>query len=414
MSRENLNCILVIGGGQAGAQALISLRQNGYEGALHLIAEEPFLPYQRPPLSKAYLKGEMAKERLAFKPQDWYESHNITLHLGVRADKIDRENHILHLQDGTELTYDALIIATGARPRPLKLEGADLKGVQDLRGLDDIDQLRPALKRGTRLVIIGAGYIGLEAAAAARSLGAEVTVLEMAERVLARVTSPVISTFFTQLHERQGVSIRTKVRTDCLMGKAGHVSGVKLSTGEELPADIVLVGIGVLPNQELAEAAGILCETGICVDEAGRTSDPDIFAAGDCTSRPLIHYDRRGRLESVHNAIEQGKCVAAALMEKPGPKLDVPWFWSDQYHIKLQIAGLSQGYENFIVRGDPTSERFAVFYFKAGKLLGVDAINAPPEFLVTKKLIISGSALAPEELQDTSLSMKEIAAKYAA
>ncbi len=410
MALSDTDTLLIIGGGQAAAQTIAGARQWGFAGRIRLIGEETALPYQRPPLSKAYLKGEMEEERLYFKPADWYAEQNVELSLGVRAEAIDRTARSVSLSDGSAADYDALVLATGSRPRPLPLTGAGLEGVHELRDLRDVDGLKPVVVTGTNMVIIGAGYIGLEAAAVARQLGANVTVIEMARRVLARVTSPVMSTFYTRLHESHGVKIMTGAQTEEILGTNGQVTGVKLVDGTRLEADIVLVGIGILPNQELAQAAGLACDGGILVDEDARTSDDRIFAAGDCTVRPLVHYSRTGRLESVHNAIEQGKLAAAALTGRERPKLDVPWFWSDQYDVKLQIAGLSQDYDDHIVRGDPESGAFAVFYFRSDRLIAVDAVNAAPEFIVTKKLIISGQTLAPAQLQDTSVSMKELAA----
>lgn len=413
MTFTDSDTLLVIGGGQAAAQAIASARQWGFAGKIRLIGEEDALPYQRPPLSKAYLKGEMDEERLYFKSADWYAEQDVETSLGVRAEAIDRETRSVSLSDGASAAYDALVLATGSRPRPLPLEGAKLQGVHELRDLRDVDGLKPVVTTGKSLVIVGAGYIGLEAAAVARQLGATVTVLEMADRVLARVTSPVMSDFYTKLHEKNGVRIMTGAKLTALHGEDGHIKSAELSDGTTLEADIVLIGIGILPNLELAEAAGLNCDRGILVDEDACTSDPRIFAAGDCTVRPLVHYGRTGRLESVHNAIEQGKLAAAAITGRDRPKLDVPWFWSDQYDVKLQIAGLSQGYDDHIVRGDPESGSFAVFYFRSSKLIAVDAVNAAPEFIVTKKLIISGASLAPAELQDTSLSMKDLAARAA-
>lgn len=406
--------IVIIGGGQAGAQAITSLRQWGYEGNLRLIAAEDALPYQRPPLSKAYLKGEMDEERLYFKPADWYGAQNVVVSLNTCALAIDRAARTLSLSDGTVAPYDALILATGARPRTLPLAGAALKGVHELRDLRDVDGLRSAVTAGKDMVIVGAGYIGLEAAAVACQLGANVTVLEMAPRVLARVTSPVMSDFYTNLHRKHGVKIITNARLEALEGEDGTLTAARLAGGTRLPANSVLVGIGVLPAQELAAQAGLACQNGILVDEDARTNDPRIFAAGDCAVRPLVHYGRMGRLESVHNAIEQGKLAAAAILGRDRPSLDVPWFWSDQYDAKLQIAGLSQDYDDHIVRGDPETGSFAVFYFHAGRLIAVDAVNAAPEFIVAKKMIISGQTLAPAQLQDTSVSMKELAAIAAA
>ena len=402
--------IVVIGGGQAGAQALQSLRQSGYAGALTLVGDEPALPYQRPPLSKAYMKGEMTEERLYFRPAPWYQDQNIEVILSTPAKSIDRANRTVELAHGGHLDYDALIIATGSRPRVLPIKGATLHGVHDLRDLSDVERIRPNMVAGRKMVIVGAGYIGLEAAAVARQMGLDVTVLEMAPRVLARVTSPVMSEFFETEHRAQGVQILTEARLDHLDGNDDKVTAAILADGTRIDADIVLVGIGILPNEELAKDAGIACNNGILVDRDARTSDPRVFAAGDCASRPLVHYGRSGRLESVHNAIEQGKLAAAAILGKPRPAEDCPWFWSDQYDLKLQIAGLSQDYDEIVVRGDPKDRKFAAFYLRNGTLIAVDAINSPPEFLASKKLIMSGAKLAPDMLGDTSISMKDIAA----
>lgn len=402
--------IVVIGGGQAGAQALQSLRQGGYAGALTLVGDEPALPYQRPPLSKAYMKGEMAEERLYFRPARWYQDQNIEVILSTPAKSIDRVNRKVELAHGGQLDYDALIIATGSRPRVLPTKGATLHGVHDLRDLSDVERIRPNMIAGRKMVIIGAGYIGLEAAAVARQMGLDVTVLEMAPRVLARVTSPVMSEFFETEHRAQGVQIITGARLDHLDGEGNNVTAAIRADGTRIEADIVLVGIGILPNEELAKDAGIACNNGILVDRDARTSDPRVFAAGDCASRPLVHYARSGRLESVHNAIEQGKLAAAAILGKPRPAEDCPWFWSDQYDLKLQIAGLSQDYDEIIVRGDPKDRKFAAFYLRNGTLIAVDAVNSPAEFLASKKLIMLGAKLAPDVLGDTSISMKDIAA----
>ncbi len=412
MDLSSAERIVIVGAGQAAAQACASLRQFGYAGALTLIGDEPALPYQRPPLSKAYMKGDLAEERLYFKPQDWYDSQSIDVMRNTRVTAIDRAARTVTTDSGKSLDYDALIISTGSRPRALPVPGAELGNVFDLRDLKDVEAIRPHMQAGRRLVIVGAGYIGLEAAAVARQLGLEVTVLEMADRVLARVTSPVMSKFFEDEHRRQGVDIRTGAQLAELRG-AQTVQSAVLADGTDIPADIVLVGIGILPNQELAAEAGIACKNGIIVDRDARTNDPRVFAAGDCAHRPLVHYGRDGRLESVHNAIEQGKLAAAAIMGKPRPVEDCPWFWSDQYDLKLQIAGLSEGYDQIVVRGNPDDRKFAAFYLRNGKLIAVDAINSAPEFIVAKKLIMSGASLAPETLGDTSISMKEIAAAAA-
>ncbi len=412
MDLSTADSIVIIGAGQAAAQACASLRLFGFAGKITLVGAEPVPPYQRPPLSKAYMKGDMSEERLYFRPADWYVQNNIELLLSTEVTRIDRAAQLVETANGAALPYDAVIIATGSRPRALPVPGADLDHVFDLRNLSDVERIRPNMVAGKKLVIVGAGYIGLEAAAVARQLGLEVTVLEMEARVLARVTSPVMSAFFETEHRAQGVDIRTGARLAGLKGE-DVVRAAVLSDGTEIAADIVLVGIGIVPNEGLAKQAGIACSNGILVDRDARTNDRRIFAAGDCTRRPLVHYGRQGRLESVHNAIEQGKLAAAAIMAKPRVNEDCPWFWSDQYDLKLQIAGLSEGYDQIVVRGDPAERKFAAFYLRAGKLIAVDAINRAPEFLASKKLIIAGASLAPETLRNTSLSMKEIAAAAA-
>ena len=333
MDLSNAERVVIIGGGQAAAQACASLRQFGFEGAITLIGDEAALPYQRPPLSKAYMKGELAEERLYFKPAAWYEDQNIDTVLSVRATGIDRSARTVSLEHGGSVEYDALIITTGSRPRALPVEGADLDGVFDLRDLADVELIRPRMIEGQKLVIVGAGYIGLEAAAVARQLGLDGTVLEMEDRVLARVTSPIMSAFYETEHTRQGATIKTGARLASLHGADGKVTTARLADGSELAADIVLGGIGILPNVELAEDAGIACSNGILTDRDARTNDPHVFAAGDCAARPLVHYGRQGRLESVHTAIEQGKLAAAAIMGKPSPPEDCPWCWADQYDL---------------------------------------------------------------------------------
>lgn len=414
MDLSDAQSIVIIGGGQAGAQAIQSLRMGGYEGGLTLIGGEPNLPYQRPPLSKAYMKGEFEEPRLYFKGADWYGDNRVDLVLGDWGIAIDRSARTVALESGGTVSYDALILATGSRPRPLPVQGADLGHVYDLRSLSDVERIRPNMTNGRRLVIIGAGYIGLEAAAVARQMGLEVTVLEMANRVLARVTSPLMSEFYETEHRAQGVDIRTGAQLSHFTGEGDDVSAAVLKDGTEIRCDLALIGIGIIPNDDIAQEAGLPCDSGIIVDRDARTCDPRIFAAGDCARRPLVHYGRCGRLESVHNAIEQGKLAAAAILGKTRPVEDCPWFWSDQYDLKLQIAGLSHGYDDIIVRGDPAARKFAAFYVKSGRLIAVDAINSAPEFLASKKLIIAGAPVAPVDLQDTSISMKEIAARVAA
>ena len=403
--------IVIVGGGQAAAQAIASLRIGGHDGAITLVGEEMVLPYQRPPLSKAYMKGEFEESRLYFRPASWYEDNKVDVVLGQRVTSLDRKGRLVRLEEGGTIDYDRLILSTGARPRRLSVPGVALDHVHDLRMLADVERIRPQMIDGKNIVIVGAGYIGLEAAAVARQMGLNVTVVEMADRVLARVTSPIMSDFYQTVHEDAGVRILTGAELASFRGEEGVVAAALLSDGAEIKADIALIGVGITPNEELAKEAGVKCDNGVVVDRDARTSDPDIFAAGDCTKRPLVHYDRIGRLESVHNAIEQGKLAAAAILENPRPTEECPWFWSDQYSLKLQIAGLSEGYDEIILRGDPADRKFAAFYFKGGALIAVDAVNSPPEFLTAKKLIAAGISPSRERLHDLSVSMKEIVAE---
>ena len=409
MSNET---VLIVGAGQAAAQTAASLRQGGFEGAITIVGDEPSLPYQRPPLSKAYLKGDLEQERLYFKNTEWYTAQNVDVLTQTKVTSVDVKANTAKTETGKTLGFDHLIFATGSRNRQLPMEGAELGNVFGLRGLADIDALRPHVGADKKLVIIGAGYIGLETAAVANTLGTDVTVIELADRVLARVTSPTISAFYENLHRQHGVTIKTTCSTSSINGKDGKVKNVTLSTGEVLPCDALLIGIGVLPNIEIAKGAGVECDDGILVDENGRTNLSHVYAAGDCAKRRIMPYKRMVRLESVHNAIEQGKQVAAAILGKPAPKLDCPWFWSDQYNIKLQIAGLSTNYENFIIRGDERSEKFSVFYFKNDVLIAADAINSPPEFMTAKRLITAEAKVSPNWLADSDRSLKEIAAEF--
>ncbi|MEM6937846.1 MAG: FAD-dependent oxidoreductase [Pseudomonadota bacterium] len=409
-STPGVNQVTVIGGGQAAATACATLRASGYDGELILISDESTPPYQRPPLSKAYLKGELPGERLLIKPASWYEGQAIDLRCGTKATAIDADQRQVETSGGA-VDFERLVIATGSRPRQLPMPGSNLQGVFELRSIEHVDALREALGSARRLVVVGAGYIGLEAAASARSLGIDVTVLEYAPRVLARVTSPEISTFFEALHERQGVRIVTDARITRLNAKQGQVSEVELESGESIAADCVLLGVGIEPNVELAQAAGIVCDNGIVVNRDAQTSHPAIYSAGDCTSRELVHYQRQGRLESVHNAIEQGRQAAAHILGRPRPTEEAPWFWSDQYHVKLQIAGLSAGHNKVVTRGDPASEQFALFYLDGDRLLATDAINASPEFVFARKLIAAGARLNAGALEDTAIPMKTIAAE---
>lgn len=392
-------------------QAVTSLRAGGHTGPIIMIGEEPVAPYQRPPLSKAYLSGAMSLERVVLKPVEALADEGVTFIPDARVLHLDRMARTVRASDGSTQAYDALIIATGSHVRKLPVDGADLDGVHYLRSVADADGLRPELVAGRRLVVIGGGYIGLEVAAVARKAGMDVTVVEAMPRVLARVTTPQVSAFYEALHRAEGVTVLTGTGVVRLTG-AGRVDGVVLDDGRQIAADAVLVGIGIIPHTDLAADAGLDVDNGINTDEDARTSDPRIFAIGDCASRPLAHYHgQRTRLESVHNALEQAKLAAAAILGLPRPQVEPPWFWSDQYDVKLQTAGLSRGAITTVIRGEPDTRRFAAFHLDGdSRLLAVDAVNAPPEFVVGKQLIARGSKVAPAKLGDMSVSMKQIAA----
>jgi len=403
--------IVIAGAGHAGGAAAATLRQFGYQGAITLIGDEPILPYHRPPLSKAWLKGEVTAESLALRPARFYTQQNITLHLSSTVTAIDRAAHRVALADGTTVPYATLILALGARARRLALPGFDLDGVLELRNAADADRLKGALRPGQRIAIVGGGYIGLEAAASARALGAEVFVMERETRLLARVASPPLSAFFEAAHRAQGVAIHLGAQVIGLEGQGGHVAGVRLSDGTVLPCDAALIGVGAIPNEEIAAAAGLACATGVVVDDQARTSDPDIFAIGDLTNRSLPFYDRRVRLESVPNALEQARHAAAAITGRPAPAAEVPWFWSDQYDIRLQIVGMPFDVAKLVVRGDPASGSFAVFHLdSANRIQCVEAINTPAEFMAGRQLILKRKPVDAAALADLSCTMKDLAA----
>jgi 3-phenylpropionate/trans-cinnamate dioxygenase ferredoxin reductase subunit len=399
--------ILIAGAGHAGGSAAALLRQLGWQGPVTLIGEEPVPPYQRPPLSKAWLTGDETAESVELRPAGFYAAADIGLRLGTRVTAIDRAARTVALSDGDVLSYDILILALGARPRRLPVPGAAL----ELRSIADADRLKAALRPGARLAIVGGGFIGLEVAASARTLGAEVTVIEREDRVLARVTCPLLSNFFHSRHQARGVRIVTGAEVTALEGTGGEVCGVRLGDGRLIDCDSVLAAIGAVPNDELARAAGLACETGIIVDLAARTDDPAIFAIGDCTRRPLPLYARMGRLESVPNALEQARQAAGLICGKPPPVPEVPWFWSDQYDLRLQIAGLRFDATGFAVRGDIGAGTFALFHLTAdGTVQAVEAVNAATEFMGGRRIILRRKRLTRAHIEDMSISMQELAA----
>jgi len=402
--------IVIIGAGHAGGSAAAFLRQYGHTGPIVMVGDEPLVPYQRPPLSKAWLKGEADADSLALKDADWYVENNCRMLLGVSAISLDRGPRKVTLSTGEILDYDVLILATGARARTLPIPGADLEGVLALRTAADAEALKAALGPGKHMAVVGGGYVGLEAAASARALGAEAVIIERESRVLARVACAELSAFFTRYHSDRGVTFELSAGVEAFVGESGKVTGVRLADGRTLPCDVALVGVGAIPNDELASDAGLNCVGGIVVDLEARTSDPAVFAIGDVTHRPLPRYERMFRLESVPNALEQAKQVACAVTGRPAPTPELPWFWSDQYDLKLQIAGMPFDADAILIRGDMAAAKFAVFHLKGDIIQAVEAVNAPPEFMMGKQLITARRPISPEKLADTSVSMKEVAA----
>lgn len=402
--------VVIVGAGHAGGSAAAFLRQYGHTGPIVLIGEEPLLPYQRPPLSKGWLKGEADADSLALKPADWYADNGVSLRLGGVVTRINRSEQIVHLASGETCPYDDLILATGARARMLPIPGADLSGVLALRTAADAESLKTALGPGKRLAVVGGGYVGLEAAASARALGAHALIIERESRVLARVACETLSTFFQDYHAARGVGFELNAAVEAFEGRAGQVTGVRFADGRVVACDVVLVGVGAIPNDALAKDAGLECVNGVVVDLEARTADRHIFAIGDVSHRPLPLYERQFRLESVPNALEQAKQAAAAIVGRAGPVPEVPWFWSDQYDLKLQIAGLPFDTDRIVVRGDVAAARFAVFHLKGDLIQAVEAVNAPPEFMAGKQLIGKRTPVSVEKLVDVTVSMKDVAA----
>jgi len=404
--------ILIAGGGQAAVQSVDTLRRKGFTGKLTVIGEEPWLPYQRPPLSKKYLAGSLERDRLLIRPPQFFAEHGVSVLSGRRVTEIERRAQHVRLDDGQVLPYDALVLATGSRPRRLLAPGGELTGVHYLRTIADADQLRAACASGGRLVIIGGGYIGLEVAATARELGMEVTVLEMAGRVMSRVTCPEVSAFYEAEHDRRGVRIRCNETVRALHGDArtGRVRAVLTEARAEYPADVVLVGVGVAPADELAQAAGLECENGVITDAHCRTADAAIYAAGDCASHLNRQYGRHLRLESVDNAFEQGTTVALNLLGSATPHDKVPWFWSDQFDLKLIIVGIAQGYDAVIVRGPAASRSFSACYLRDGELIAIDTVNAPKDQMAARKLIAMHARPDPAKLADPAIALKDTVA----
>jgi len=399
--------VVIVGAGHASGQVVATLRQRKFDGSICLIGEESYLPYQRPPLSKKYLAGELPAERLHFKADKFYDEPNIDVHLDTAIGHIDRSKKVVRSDSGREFPYDNLVLSLGAHPRQVDLPGVELSGVHYLRTIQDVDAIREKFGPGCRLVIVGAGYIGLEVAAVAAQLGLDVTVVEMLDRVMSRVVSEQVSEFYQEEHMQRGVKLLLSTGIKGFSGD-GNVHAVDLSDGTQIEAELVIIGIGVIPNTDLATASGLEVSNGIVVDDHCRTSDPMIYAVGDCTFHPNDLLGRQVRLESVHNALEQAKTAAANICGEDLRYAQVPWFWSDQYDLKLQIAGLSQDYDQTIIRGDPADRSFSCLYLNDGRLIAVDAINRPKDFMQSKKLIAEHAVIDPSLLADAAVQLKEM------
>ncbi|MBA2588110.1 MAG: FAD-dependent oxidoreductase [Alphaproteobacteria bacterium] len=398
--------IVIIGAGQAGIQAVESLRKEGFTGPITMVGDEAYAPYQRPPLSKAYLLGAFERARLFLKADNYYAEAGCELILNTSAKAIHRAERVVELHDGRKLPYDKLLLATGARVRKLKCPGADLPGVHYLKTIADVDGLQAVFQAGKRIAIVGGGYIGLEVAAVGAKRGLDVTVFEAMDRLMARAVSPVLSDFYAHEHEKAGVKLKLNTGVEAFEGN-GKVERV-IAGGKSYDADIVLVGIGVVPCDELAVGCGLASTDGIVVDQNARTGDPHIWSAGDCTR----HVGREGheiRLECVQNAIDQAKHAALSMADKHKTYSEVPWFWSDQYDLKLQIAGLARPTDTLVLRGDPAARKFAVFHLRDGAVAAVEAVNAAPEYMIGKKLVAEGKKITAETLADTSIPMKQMA-----
>ena len=398
--------VAIIGTGQAGFQAAASLRQDGFAGRIAMIGDEPVLPYQRPPLSKSYLARESGLDELWLRPETFYTQHQIDLLAGGIVTEIDRTERQLRLASGSALSWDRLILATGARFRPLAVPGAELDGVLPLRTLADADILRERLDQARDVVVVGAGFIGLEFASVAIAHGAAVHIIEVTQHPMGRVVSATISKFFCEAHRRWGAEVSLGTGVTRVLGAGGRVSGVETTDGRHLPADLVLICIGVIPNAELAGEAGLAVDNGIVVDEYLATEDAAIFAIGDCANFPTPFAIGRIRLESVQNAVDQGRCVAANIAGKPAPYDKVPWFWSDQGDLKLQIAGITAGHDTAVLRGDPDSGHFSVFCYRGGRLIGVESVNQAADHVVARRLLAGEPKLKLEQAADLSYDLR--------
>ena len=401
---ENL---VIVGAGQSAIQCITSLRKENYSGLITLVGEEEHLPYHRPPLSKGFLEDTVSNERLYFKKLEFFIENKVQLKLGTKAEEIDIENNNIHLSDNTKLSFDKLVFATGSSVRKLDFPGKDLNSIHYLRGLDDALSIKKDLQTKQNIVVVGAGYIGLEVAAIAAKQNKSVTVIEMADRVMNRTVDPQISDYYFNLHKKNGVTFKFNTSLKEIVG-TNNPEKVICSDGTEVQADMVIIGAGIMPNVELAENAGLSCDNGIVVNEFGKTDHANIYACGDCTNHPNKLLNKKIRLESVHNAMEQSKTVASSIINKSLAYNQIPWFWSDQYDHKLQIVGLSGDHDKVTMRGDMSEAKFMMFYTKDEKLIAVDAVNNSKEFLICKKLVANKVTIKPDEISNPATNLNDL------
>ena len=400
---------VIVGTGQAGFQTAASLRAEGYAEPIMLIGEEPQIPYQRPPLSKSFALGQQDFESIQLRPQNFYQGHRIELLAGQRVSAIDRSSRSVRLESGRRIPFEKLVLATGSRNRKLPVTGAELDGVVYLRSLEEAIAIRDHLKNVEDVVVIGGGFIGLELAAVARTLGKTVTVLEVLPRLMSRAVAPIISEFYRELHTAKGATVVCGATVARIQGRGGKAESVALGDESQLRADLVVVGVGVVPNMELARDAGLRTGNGIVVDEYLQTEDENIFAVGDCVEFPCVFAGARIRLESVQNAADQAQCAASTIVGRRNRYTALPWFWSDQYDLKLQMAGISHGHDRIVTRGSAEAQKLSVFYFQGGRLMAIDSINRPMDHMIGRKLMAAGARVTPEEAADESVDLKKLA-----
>ncbi|MCL4159268.1 UNVERIFIED_CONTAM: hypothetical protein GTU68_007469 [Idotea baltica] len=400
--------VVIIGAGHAGVQLASSLRSEGFLGGIQVLAREPEFPYQKPPLSKDFLKGKIAETNLAFRSLDFYEKNNIELNLGVDVENIEIENQVVLSRNGDKFPFDQLILATGAENRILNISGSDLQGICYLRTLQDAQRIKLKVENAQKIVVIGGGFIGLELAAAVVAKGKEVVVVEAQDRLMARVLPPLLTDIFQKEHEDNGVKFYLNAYADSFTENNGNVSGVILKDKTLIEADLVLVGVGVLPNTVLAEQIDLDCDNGVVVNEFMQTSHSNIFSIGDCANHYNFFLQKRIRLESVQNAVDQAKTVAKFICGNAQPYHSVPWFWTNQYALKLQMVGFNIDFDKYLIRGDVETRKFSVVYFKGNKLIGVDSLNKAADHLAARKLIQAGITPSETDLINTSIKLKEL------